>query len=114
MCIFTLQNAKFCIDHLMTKVSLNQDFLYSSKRGVDINLGVIFKMYILSTECQKENQRCAIPKNLKPKCCEGLTCMAMNGTTNECVKLDGKHLYTLQGHTFVFACLLNLVNIKTD
>ena len=96
------------------KSVLKSRFFCSPIKEVDINLGVIFKMYIICAECQKEKQICAIPKDLKPQCCEGLTCMAMNGTTNECVKLDGKRLYTLLGHTFVFAYLLNLGNIKTD
>ena len=75
------------------KSVLKSRFFCSPIKEVDINLGVIFKMYIICAECQKEKQICAIPKDLKPQCCEGLTCMAMNGTTNECVKLDGKHLY---------------------
>ena len=68
-----------------------------------------YYMYIICAECQKEKQLCSVP-NLYPEpiCCEGLTCMAMTGTTNECVKLDGKHLYILLRHTFVFAYLLNL------
>ena len=62
-------------------------------------------MYIIFAECQKEKELCNRNHDLPLQCCEGLTCMAMNGTTNECIKKHGMHLKTVLTHSFVLTNL---------